>query len=201
LEAMKAFAYKYCPAGLLVFACLAVGTWGVHFSRSRAASLHATLPTPARLNYGQLPLRFEANQGQTAASVRFLARGNGYALFLTETEAVLKLRGTERGRPLDEPASPPSTVVSRPPHSALLRMRLVGANSKIRTQGLDQLPGQTNYFIGNEPRAWRGGVAGFARVKQEQVYPGIDLVWYGNQQQLEHDFLVAPGAQPQRIRW
>jgi uncharacterized protein (TIGR03437 family) len=130
--------------------------------------------------YGQLPLRFEANAGQADPRVRFLSRGSGYALFLAADEAVLKLGG------------------ARP---AVARMKLAGANPRPRAVGVDPLEGRSNYFLGNDPRRWRTNVANFARVKYESVYPGVDLVWYGNQQQIERDFILAPGADPRRIEW
>ncbi len=137
-----------------------------------AAALTAPLA-----GYGQLPLAFEANQGQSDAQVRFLARGEGYGLFLTSTEAVLSLRA---------PAAS-STVV---------RMKLVGANSQPAIAGFDPLAGATNYLIGSDPDQWRRDVPTYARVKYTSVYPGIDLVYYGKQRQLEYDFVVGPNADP-----
>ena len=79
-------------------------------------------------------------------------------------------------------------------------MRLVGGNAKGRVVGLDELPGRSNYFIGNDPKKWRTNVPSYAQVKYEGVYPGVDLVYYGNQRQLEYDFVVAPGADPNQIK-
>ena len=89
----------------------------------------------------------------------------------------------------DPPAPSPE---SRAP--AVLRMKLVGANLSTRVVGLDQRPGQSNYFVGNDPQKWRTDVLTYAKVKYQGVYPGIDAVYYGNQGQLEYDFVVAPGA-------
>jgi hypothetical protein len=83
----------------------------------------------------------------------------------------------------------------------VMRMRLVGGNAKGRIVGLDELPGRSNYFIGNDPKKWRTNVPSYTRVKYEGVYPGVDLVYYGNQGQLEYDFVVAPGADPAAIRF
>ena len=80
-------------------------------------------------------------------------------------------------------------------------MKLVGANARAKITGLDELPGKSNYFIGNDPMKWRTNVPNYAKVKYQSVYPGIDLVYYGNQQQLEYDFVVAPGANPRAIRF
>ena len=79
-------------------------------------------------------------------------------------------------------------------------MRLEGANASARIEGEDQLPGVVNYFIGNDSSQWRAGIPTYARVKYRQVYPGIDLVYYGNHSQLECDLNLAPGAKPEQIR-
>jgi beta-propeller repeat-containing protein len=159
--------------------------------------------------YGRLPLAFEANQGQTDRQVRFLSRGPGYTLFLTPTEAVLSLKEPGAGRPAKgerrrgkgETETPSLSALSPQP-SALttLRMRLVGANSRARVSGAGKLPGTVNYLQGRDPQQWRTGIATYRQVRYEAVYPGVDLVYYGNQRQLEYDFLVAPGADPGQIR-
>jgi hypothetical protein len=140
--------------------------------------------------YAALPLSFEANRGQTDPSVNFLARGQGYALFLTGREAVLTLKN---------PAS--SAGAKEPPAStAPLRLHLLGANAQAVAAGTDELPGKANYFIGNDPSQWHTNVPTYAKVRYESVYPGVDLVYYGTQGgQLEYDFVVAPGADPQAI--
>lgn len=151
--------------------------------------LHPRLQT----NYGKIPLYFEANQGQADATVKFLARGSGYALALTAQEAVLTLQGTSNGEQ--------GTATSRQARSlATLRMQFVGANTSPAITGLAELPGKTNYFVGKDTTQWRTNISTYAKVKYEQVYPGIDLVYYGNQQQLEYDFIVQPGADPKTIR-
>jgi hypothetical protein len=137
--------------------------------------------------YGQLPLSFEANQGQTGSQVNFLSRGAGYGLFLTPTEAVMALN---QG----------SGVRGQGSAEDVLRMQLVGANPPAQPVGLDQLPGVSNYLIGNDPSQWQTNIPNFARVEYQNVYPGINLVYYGNQRQLEYDFVVAPGADPNNIR-
>jgi uncharacterized repeat protein (TIGR01451 family) len=130
-------------------------------------------------------LAFEQNQGQTSAEVKFLSRGAGYTVFLTSADAVLALRRT---RPDSDPAE---TVV---------RMKLRGALPAAQVTGRGELPGRTNYLIGRDPEKWHRGVTRFERVEYENVYPGVNLAYYGNQRQLEYDFIVSPGADPQRIR-
>jgi len=153
--------------------------------------------TQARLSeaYGRLPLRFEANQGQTDAQVKFLSRGRGYTLFLTPTEAVLVLKrgsGAKDKRPEQTHHETPGPANPQP--TTVLHMHLIGANPVPQVSGLDELPGKSNYFMGNDPKKWRTNVRHYAKVKYEQIYPGIDLVFYGNQRQLEYDFVVSPGA-------
>lgn len=136
--------------------------------------------------YHQLPLIFEANQGQSDPEVKYLARGSGYGLFLTANQAVLTLRHSAVG----------ARKVSQ---SSVVRMTLEGASGKSAVSGVDELPGKSNYFIGNDPAKWHTDVPQFARVRYGDVYPGIDLVYYGKQGQLEYDFEAAPGSDPGRV--
>ena len=147
--------------------------------------LTASANENARAVLGQLPLSFEPNQGQVDPEVRFLARGSGYGLFLTANEAVLELRARGAGGTHRRAASP--TVV---------HMRLAEANLNPTINGSDELEGKSNYLIGNDPSKWRRNVPHFARVRYHEVYPGVDLVYYGRQGQLEYDFEVAPGVDP-----
>jgi hypothetical protein len=147
--------------------------------------------------YGRLPLAFEVNQGQTDPQVKFVSRGAGYNLFLTSTEAVLTLHRVSRR----EPNAPIAKAM--PPQaegSAVLYMKLVGANSKTEVSGQNELPGKSNYFVGNDPKKWQSNVRQYAKVRYENVYPGVDLVYYGNQRALEYDFVLQPGTDPSVIR-
>ena len=140
--------------------------------------------------YAALPLSFEANQGQTDPRVSFLSRGRGYALFLTGREAVLTLKNPSSAAGGQQPM----------PASAALRLQLLGANDHAVVTGRDGLAGKANYFIGSDPNKWRRNVPTYAKVRYESVYPGVDLVYYGTQGgELEYDFVVAPGADPQAI--
>src|SRR5437867_3283792 len=149
--------------------------------------------------YGRLPLHFEANQGQTHQDVRFLARGPGYSLYLTAGEAVLVLTKPNPQAKRDVLSTPERLATQAQGTPAVVRMGLVGAAPKPFVSGLDELPGKANYFIGKDPAKWRTNVPTYAKVHYREVYPGIDLVYYGNQRQLEYDFVVAPGADPERI--
>jgi len=148
-----------------------------------------------------LPLSFELNQGQTNDRVKFLARSSGYLLFLTSNEAVMALdnpaahrKGKENreassrnddGRSADSGTRPPRSII---------RMKLAGANPAPRIEGLNQLASSSNYFSGPDPAKWRTNIPNYSRVRYAEVYPGIDMVYYGDQRQLEYDFVVAPGA-------
>jgi hypothetical protein len=140
--------------------------------------------------FGRLPLSFEPNQGQTDPTVQFLSHGRGYKLFLTPTEAVLRFHATSQPAHSPEPARGP----------AVLRMKLQGANGSTNMAGLEDLPGKSNYLLGNDPTRWHANIPNYRKVSAHDVYPGIDLVYYGEQRQLEYDFVVAPGADPGTIR-
>jgi len=161
--------------------------------------------TPAiAAKYGNLPLSFEANDGQSDARVKFLSRGSGYSLFLTDSAAVLAL--TKRDPASGEDLNQLTTAGKRPARTAkpaktdVVRMELAGASHGLRVTGAEQLPGTANHIIGNDPAKWHTKVPTYAKVKYSGVYPGIDLVYYGNQRQLEYDFVVAPGADPKEVR-
>jgi uncharacterized protein (TIGR03437 family) len=151
--------------------------------------------------YGKLPLSFEANLGQADPSVKFLARGRGYGLMLTGTEAVLVLQPGSKaaargGESLHSEQRGLASEISR----ASVRIRVANSDPAALLNGGQLLPGKVNYFRGKDPSKWRTGIATYAKVEQKGVYPGIDLVYYGNQRELEYDFVVAPGADPSQIR-
>ena len=140
----------------------------------------ATVPGAANIELAGPPLSFEANHGQADASVKFLARGDGYALFLTADTAVFRIHS-----------------------AAAVSMKLAGANPATQVSSDAKLPGTVNYFLGNDPAKWTTGASTFGKVRYQQVYPGIDLIFHGaannRARQLEYDFIVAPGADPARI--
>jgi hypothetical protein len=151
--------------------------------------------------YGKLPLTFEVNQGQTDSRVKFFSRGSRYMLFLTPSEAVLELT-TGHSQASRRPGV---SGADREPgngeaqQSAVLRMRLTGANPSPVVAGLEEMPGKSNYFIGKDPNKWHKNVLTFSKVRYRDVYPRIDLTYYGNQRQLKYDFVVRPGADPGSI--
>src|SRR5262245_46044046 len=151
--------------------------------------------------YGRLPMSFELNQGQGDSNVRYLARGRGYQVFLTETEAVLRLQGVNQ-KPGGAAAPSPFADRTNPqsqnpnPQSGALRIKLDGASPDGQIIGLDPLPGKSNYLIGNDPGKWHKDIPNYARVEYRDVYPGVNLAYYGSQRALEYDFIVSPGYDP-----
>ena len=173
----------------------------VAFPESSPALSQPDQSSTTRLSvaHSELPIMFEANVGQSDPQVKFLSRGAGYTIFLTSTEAVALLdRGTAGGNQTRAgKRSPVGSASDAAP--AALRMRLVGGATQPEATGLDELRGKSNYFTGGSPDKWRTDVPLFARVQYKAVYPGIDLVYHGNQRQLEYDFVVAPDADPAPI--
>jgi hypothetical protein len=127
------------------------------------------------------PFRFEANQGQADPSIRFIARGHGYNLGLTATGSALSLFDPEHHR------------------SALVRTRIIGASASALLEPVDRQITETNYIRGNDPSKWLRNVPSWSHLKYRQIYPGIDLVFYGSGKRLEYDFNVSPGADPSVI--
>jgi CSLREA domain-containing protein len=204
LPSFEQFAKLFVIAGV-AGAVLAAGL----FVAGRSSSLQPKIDSPAAVSgldaqtreaYGSLPLSFEANRGQVNSQAKYVARGSGYSLFLTPREAVFSLRAASSVSSVDEnssaqtKSSPTATVTN-----SVLRMSLVNANDDAKISGQDELPGKSNYFIGNDRQKWIKGVPSVAKVKYAGIYPGIDLTYYGNQKQLEYDFIVKPGSDPKQI--
>jgi uncharacterized repeat protein (TIGR01451 family) len=156
----------------------------------------------ARSLFAGLPLIFEPNQGQANLDpadrrAKFVTHGSGYSLFLGSDGALLSLVSREpskRERSRQDGAKPQASLT----RVETLEMKLAGANPNVNVTGADRLPGKSNYFLGNDPAKWRHSVPQFARVRYENVYPGINLLFYGNQGRLEYDFQVAPGSDPRQ---
>ena len=129
--------------------------------------------------YGEIPLTFEKNLGQADSRVKFLSRGPGYGVFFTDREAILRLNQ---------------------PTPATVRMSFSGNTSTPRIEPVDPLPGKTHYLKGPGSDAWHSDLPTYGRVRYGGVYPGVDIVYYGNQRQLEYDVIVAPGAHPEIVR-
>ena len=141
-------------------------------------SVWAQATAPAMANYARLPLAFE-KQGDGSRE-RFVARGQGYAV------------GLDSGKVSIGVAASGGT-------SRAVSLEFSGARRSRAVPGAE-LPGKINYYLGNDPRKWRIGLPTYDRVTYREVYPGIDVVYYGNQQQLEFDLVVKPGADPEAVR-
>ena len=203
-----------CPVGLASLIAIMSGVLctaqTAPFDRNTPQT--STLPRQVQTGYGKLSLAFEANKGQTDPRVQFLSRGSGYSVFLTAGGMVLSLRPTESVVPstvADTSAKvaaaataglvPKNAVAAKP--VATMVFNLVGAASNPKAVGEDPLPTKVNYFIGNDPRKWQTNVQTYGRVRYENVYPGIDLLYYGNNRQVEYDFVIAPGSDANKIEF
>jgi uncharacterized repeat protein (TIGR01451 family) len=183
----------------------------LHQPLSNSLSIPSSTATRTPVNpaslMATLPLSFEPNQGQmnlnpTDPRAQFLAHGSAYMLLLGSEGATIDLlsndQRSKRQRSENAQTKNGPTKNQKPPTLDSLRMKLAGANPNAAITAADPLPGKSNYFLGNDPAQWHKNVPQFARVRYENVYPGINLVFYGNQGQLEYDFQVAPGADPSR---
>lgn len=167
---------------VLAILCVASVAMLQHSSQIRPEPISGNQPpaqTAAFHAFDGLPLAFEANQGQTDSRVKFVSRGSGYTLFLTANEMVLSLR---KGQSNPRLSSSP----------AVLRLEMVAPNPAAKVDGIDELPGRSNYILGNDPKSWRANVTNYAKVRYSDVYPGIDLVYYGNQGKLDTILLFLP---------
>ncbi len=151
------------------------------------------------VNIRSLPLHFEVNQGQAGEAVKFLARTRGSTVLLTSEGAVLSLRAGVADAPSNRQAHDSRDSGSSSQRWGTLGLRFLGGNASSSLSGEDELPGKVNYFKGSEPAKWRTNVVTYAKVRYEEVYPGIDVVFYGNGRQLEFDCVVAPGVDPSVI--
>jgi uncharacterized protein (TIGR03437 family) len=131
--------------------------------------------TQIKERFGNLPLSFEENRGQADASIRFISHVAGYKLYLTNRKALMDWSG------------------------ARLTLNVIGSKTDSKAEGWNALPGKSNYFIGDDPNNWRTDIPNYSSVRYREVYPGVDLIYYGNQRQLEYDFVVEPRADPAQI--
>ena len=162
-------------------------------SSGRMSQVETSRSAQVKVSRAELPLSFEPNLGQSEPQVKFLSRVSGYKLFLTADEAVLLLKNSV---PKEHSGATPEKQDGK---HAVLAMRLVGANRAAAVTGLAEFPGTSNYFIGNDPTKWHMNVPNYGKVQYENIYPGVDLVYYGNQTHLEYDFVIAPGVDPRQI--
>lgn len=163
-------------------------------STTAAATQDTASQTRIAGKFGKLPLSIEINKGQIDERVKFLSHGAGYDLFLTATEAVLRVH---------KPRAPQAdkSKADDVREGTVLRLKMLGASTTPEVEGQEELPGKVNYFTGNDQSKWRRNIPTFRRAYFKDVYPGIDVVYYGKQHELEYDFVVAAGANPKLIRF
>lgn len=175
----------------------------------QAPALKAQASGRVRASLATLPLAFEANQGQTDPQVKYVARGRGYTVFLTTNDTVFAVHPSSLAvdtrvaqnhgvAGTTEPAAERATARAR---TAAIHLRLDGGNPQSQIIAGDQLPGHSNYFLGADRRQWHANVPQYARICYREAYPGVEMAFYGAQNQLEFDFIVAPGASPDPIRF
>ena len=176
-----------CVGALIAFGSNLRQATPIRLANGNAVRSSASVPVSdaasaaVAAHYDRLPLAFELNRSQSNPQVQFLARGIGYTFFLTHEESVLAL--------------------SRPSKAAgVLRMKLARSNVNARFGGLDELPGKSNYILGNRPENWHTNIPTYRKVARRNIYRGIDVIYYGTQRQLEYDFVVSPGANPRVIQ-
>ena len=204
--ALRSRAHALAITGVLalgVFAAivLAAGVPGAPARATSARAAHPAIATnDAAARRASLPLYFEPNVGQSDPHVRFLSQSGRYTLFLTDEGAVFSLVGGEihKGPKLATVNPPRQPQPDRLVQSAV-RIRMAGANRHPEMTALEPLPGRVNYLIGNDPSKFHRGVPTYGRVKVSDVYPGIDVVYYGMPTSLEYDIVAAPGADTSRI--
>jgi uncharacterized repeat protein (TIGR01451 family) len=181
----RAFLLSAVPF-LLVVSVLLSRPGSIIFTKSQAMKLAAASPAGDQVQSGtsaaktallRLPLSFEAG----AKADQFLVRGSGYRLLLTAAQTTIAVSDRARQK--------------------LLKMTLLGSNAGARAEALDPLPGKRNYLIGADPSRWRTDVPTYSRVRYDDVYPGISVLYYGRRDRLEYDFKIAPGADPTAIKF
>lgn len=181
------------PGFAWILFCLTGLVGSAQFSAQVAP--HNTLATRQRsLNYGQLPVTFESNQGQADSQVNFIAHSSGYSAFLTSGGIVLSLHPSN-GTDQRQKGSQARTI------GTVVWFRLVNATQSSIAVGEDIQPGRVNYFLGRDPSKWRRNIPTYARVRYKNVYPGIDLIYYGSHRRLEYDFAISPGVDPRQIQF
>ncbi len=199
----NAFLSRHANTQLLLFVAVTLLLLVSKFAFWAEAKQHDPAPSRAfpktapsggqSVNYDAMPIAFEPNQGQAGAPIKFLARGKGYNLLFAGQEIAMTLRK-------EVTATREETAAQRQFATETIRWKFVGANPHPEITAEEALPGRSNYFMGSAPALWRTNIQTYARVRYRNLYPGIDLVFYGSQGQLEYDFILAPGAHPQAIQ-
>ena len=167
---------------------------GVASSNAQSAAQRST---PKNFDYGRLPLTFEANRGQSAPQVKFISRGPGYRAYLTSNGINLSLRTSKTG----VPAAVSSSSGTHRSKNSSFGVPPLGRGCQPDSRRRKPPAGRVNYFVGSDSSKWQRNVPTYGQIRYKNVYRGIDLIYYGNGRQLEYDFVIAPKADPQQIRF
>jgi hypothetical protein len=157
----------------------------------------AAAPNPTTFNR---PLAFEPNRGQAPSQVSWTARGEGYQLFLTSSGATITMAEPVAPSPADLHLSIPGRPALLRGRVSAIGMHLVGSHAWSTVQALEPTGAVSNYLMGSDRTKWRSGIPQYRRLQVNGVYDGINLVFYGHGRDLEYDFVLAPGADPNQIR-
>ncbi|HLM00944.1 MAG TPA: DNRLRE domain-containing protein [Pyrinomonadaceae bacterium] len=162
----------------------------------------SSLPNKSEVdkNFGNLPLKFEPNHGQLDPRVKFSSGAKGFNFFITPSETVFLLNKTASSRESKTPEGAAAGNKKAVTEKSVVRMQFVGIDKNNKILGADEMPGKSNYFLGNDRSKWQTDVPQFAKIRQEGVYPGVDVLYYGNQNQLEYDVVVNSGSDPNKIK-
>jgi len=191
--------WKVASALTALAVMLAVGGWlNWHRSSGHAATNAEAARADALKQYSAIPLYFERNVGQTDPGVRYLSRTPRYTWYLTDNATVVSVVGgtIHKGPRLSKSAKQPDKLVK-----SNVRIRLVGANPHPEFEALEPLPGRVNYLTGSDPSKFHRGIPTYGRVEMKNVYPGVDLVYYGTAKSLEYDLVAAPGADTSKVKF
>lgn len=165
-----------------LFTALLIGLCGSFFYYSLPTT---SLYKPASAQQLKFPILFEKNEGQTDESVKYLSRGSGYTFYFTPQEVIMQLQKKSKDH---------ESV------STHLKMNFLGSQLNSKIDGKEEQVTKSNYFIGNDPEKWKTSISNFSKISYENIYPGIDVVFYGNAQQLEYDIIVAPGYDSEQVQ-
>ena len=171
---------------------------------------HSFAQLPESVSYAERPFMFEANRGQADSQVQFVSRSGGYSLNLCQgkfllafasdvSDASSNFLAARRGR-LADPLLHGHTR-PEPKRATSVTIDLVGASRNSIVMGEEALPAKINYFLGQDATQWVRNVPTYRKVRYREIYPGIDLVYYGNRHEMEFDFDLAPGADPTQIQF
>jgi hypothetical protein len=147
-----------------------------------------------------LPLSFEENRGQLNPAVKFLSRGASYGLYLSNNDAIITHQAKVHLDGAEVTSALTTFGLSDTLVSSTTKLSWLGSNPHAQPRGLNRQPGVSNYLLGKDPRKWQRHVSHYDRVQLRDLYPGIDLTYYGNQQRVEFDYVVAPHADPKSIQ-